>query len=266
MHADLKDKPTSLKVVGVPVTALDFKSQIALMMQWAKQRESRSVCVANVHMLVEAHRDSAFANVLNQADLVTPDGMPLVWMLRWLGNPQQNRVAGLDIMLSVCDQAAEHNISVFLLGSEPEILERMTTKFHQEFPRLKIAGAESLPFRPLTDTENAAIVEKINQSGAGLVLVSLGCPKQEAWIAKHQGKVQAVMIGLGGAFPVYAGLKKRAPRLIQGAGLEWLYRLIQEPRRLWWRYSSTIPMFLWLALKQVWSSKSDLDEDLVEIN
>lgn len=266
MHADLKDKPTSLKVVGIPVTALDFKSQITLIMQWAKQRESRSVCVANVHMLVEAHRDAAFANVLEQADLVTPDGMPLVWMLRWLGNPHQDRVAGLDIMLSVCAQAIEQNISIFLLGSEPEILQRMTTKFHQEFPQLKLAGAESLPFRPLTDAENAAIVKKINQSGAGLVLVSLGCPKQETWIAKHQGIVDAVMIGLGGAFPVYAGLKKRAPRLIQGAGLEWLYRLIQEPRRLWWRYSSTIPMFLWLALKQLWSSRSDLDKDLVEIN
>ncbi|HEY9617886.1 MAG TPA: WecB/TagA/CpsF family glycosyltransferase [Microcoleaceae cyanobacterium] len=266
MDADLKDKPASLRVVGVPVTALNFDHQIALMMQWAKMRESRSVCVANVHMLVEAHRDSAFAKVLEQSDLVTPDGMPLVWMLRWLGNPQQNRVAGLDIMLTLCRQAAEQGISVFLLGSEPETLKRMTTKFQQEFPKLKIAGAESLPFRPLTDTENTAIVQTVNASGAGLVLVSLGCPKQETWIAQQQGKVQAVMIGLGGAFPVYAELKKRAPRVIQEAGLEWLYRLIQEPRRLWWRYSSTIPMFVWLALKQLWGSKTDLDKDLVEIN
>lgn len=266
MDANLSEKLPSLRVVDVPVTALDFTAQIALMMQWAKQRESKSVCVANVHMLVEAHRDSTFANVLEQADLVTPDGMPLVWMLRWLGNPHQNRVAGLDIMLTLCGQAVEQNISIFLLGSEPEILERMTTKFRQEFPTLTIAGAESLPFRPLTDAENAAIVQMINQSGAGLVLVSLGCPKQETWIAQQQGKVQAVMIGLGGAFPVYAGLKKRAPRVMQGAGLEWLYRLIQEPRRLWWRYSSTIPMFLWLALKQLWVKKTHLDKDLVEMN
>lgn len=113
---------------------------------------------------------------------------------------------------------------------------------------------EPLPFHPITPEEDEAIVQKLNESGAGLVLVSLGCPKQEIWMAKHQGKVQAVMVGLGGAFPVYAGIHKRAPQLIRSSGLEWLYRLAQEPRRLWGRYSSTIPVFLWLALKQLLTS------------
>ena len=143
-------------------------------------------------MLVEAHQDPVFGTIMQKADMVTPDGMPLVWMLRRLGNPSQNRVAGLDIMLSLCKRALEEQISIFLLGSEPEILERMQTRFKREFPNLKIAGAEPQPFRPLTKEENEAIVEMIERSGAGIVMVSLGCPKQETWIAMHLGKIQAV--------------------------------------------------------------------------
>ncbi|MBD1846774.1 WecB/TagA/CpsF family glycosyltransferase [Cyanobacteria bacterium FACHB-63] len=255
MDTSLKETLPFIEVVDVRVTALGFEAQIALMMQWAKQQKSRGVCVANVHMLVEAHREPAFADILKKADLVTPDGMPLVWMLRWLGQPRQDRVAGLDIILALCSRAIEEDVRIFLLGSTPEILGRMKARFESEFPNLKIAGAAPLPFRPCTEAEDNAIAQMINESGAGLVMVSLGCPKQEAWIARQKGKVQAVMIGLGGAFPVYAGLKKRTPRLIQNAGLEWLYRLIQEPKRLWWRYASTIPIFIFLAVKQLVVSK-----------
>lgn len=156
-------------------------------------------------------------------------------------------------------------MSIFLLGSTPEILDRIQTRFAQEFPNLQVAGAESLPFRPLTEAENAAIAQTINASGAGLVLVSLGCPKQETWIASQLDTVRAVMIGLGGAFPVYAGLRRRTPRFIQNIGLEWLYRLIQEPGRLWWRYGTTIPLFIWLALKQLVICKLD-QEKVIETN
>lgn len=266
VNIKLKDKLPRIKVLSVPVTALKFEAQIALMLEWAKTQKSRAVCVANVHMVVEAHQRPAFANILENADMVTPDGMPLVWMMRLLGKPNQNRVAGLDIMLALCSQATKEGISIFLLGSKPSILEQIKTKFKEEFPNLKIAGAKPLPFRQLTEAEDDAIAQTINSSGAGIVFVSLGCPKQETWMAKQQGKVQAVMIGLGGAFPVYAGLKKRAPRFIRNAGLEWLYRLVQEPRRLWWRYSSTIPIFLWLALKQLLVSKTYLGKNAVEIN
>lgn len=244
-------QPPSTQLIGTSITALDFDAQIDLIIQWAQGRVSKSVCVANVHMLVEAHRNSAFAKVMERADLVTPDGMPLVWMLRMFGNAKQNRVAGLDIMLSLCDRAVEEDLSIFLLGSEPDILERMKMRFKLEFPNLRIVGAESLPFRPLTDAENEAIAQMVNRSGASLVFVSLGCPKQEIWISKQRGKIHAVMLGLGGVFPVYAGLKKRAPRIIREAGFEWFYRLIQEPRRLWRRYADTIPIFLWLALGQL---------------
>jgi N-acetylglucosaminyldiphosphoundecaprenol N-acetyl-beta-D-mannosaminyltransferase len=247
----LPANPPFRQVIGFPVTALPFESQMSLILKWAQHGLSKSVCIANVHMLVEAYRNNNFAHVLQQADLVTPDGMPLVWMLKLLGVRKQDRVAGLDVLNSLCQQAKKAGVKVFFLGSQKAILERMQQRLNEEFPDLEIAGMEPLPFRPMSAAEDEALVEKLNQSGAGIVFVSLGCPKQEAWMANHKGKVNAVMIGLGGAFPVYAGLHKRAPGLVRSAGFEWLYRLLQEPRRLWGRYSSTIPLFLWLAAKQL---------------
>ena len=245
------------KVISSPVTASSFETQIAKMLDWASSNESRLVCVANAHMLTEANRQTELAAVLETADIVTPDGMPLVWMMRLMGVPEQERIAGLDILLSLCQQAPSQNISIFFVGSEKRILAQMRERLNSEFPHLPIAGMDPLPFRPLTQAEDDAIIQKINKSGAGLVLVSLGCPKQEYWMAQHKGKIKAVMIGLGGAFPVYAGIHKRAPRWLQEAGLEWFYRLIQEPRRLWKRYWSSNPTFIWLAVKQLITKKFD---------
>jgi N-acetylglucosaminyldiphosphoundecaprenol N-acetyl-beta-D-mannosaminyltransferase len=239
------------KVLDFPITALRFDEQIQTMLKWAKARESRAVCVANVHMLMEAYWSHDFANVLKNADLVTPDGMPLVWMMKLLGAHSQDRVAGMDIFLALCQLAQTQKISVFFVGSHTEVLLRIRKRLEAEFPLLTIAAMEPLPFRPLTKDEDEALSNKINSSGAGLVLVSLGCPKQENWIAQHKDKIQGVMIGLGGVFPVYAGIQKRAPRMVRDLGLEWLYRFIQEPRRLWRRYVQTIPPFIWLALKQL---------------
>jgi N-acetylglucosaminyldiphosphoundecaprenol N-acetyl-beta-D-mannosaminyltransferase len=242
-------------VIGFSVTALPFAAQIKLILEWASSYESKVVCVANVHMLTEAYWHPEFSSVLKAADLVTPDGMPLVWMMKLMGVQDQNRVAGMDILLSLCQLAPLQNISVFFLGSEATILEKMKMKLEQEFPKLQIAGMEPLPFRPLTREEDDAIIQKIHTSEAGLVLVSLGCPKQECWMHQHKDKIQAVMIGLGGVFPVLAGVHKRAPLWVQNSGLEWFYRLIQEPRRLWSRYLKTIPPFILLALRQLITSK-----------
>ncbi|MBW4575426.1 MAG: WecB/TagA/CpsF family glycosyltransferase [Aphanothece sp. CMT-3BRIN-NPC111] len=246
------------KVIGFSITALPFKDQIQTILRWAISRESRTVSVANVHMLMEAYGNPEFADVLENADIVTPDGMPLVWMMRQMGASNQDRVAGMDILLALAQLAQPHNVSVFFVGSQTEILEQMRRRLEREFPNLQIAGMEPLPFRPLTQAEDQALIEKINESGAGLVLVSLGCPKQEHWIAQHKGKIQAVMIGLGGAFPVYAGIHKWAPIWVRKSGLEWLYRLVQEPRRLWSRYSKTIPPFIWLALKQLLMTQMEI--------
>lgn len=240
-----------IEIIGSPVTALPFDRQIALILEWAKSCSSRFVCIANVHMLIEAYRNPHFALVLKDSDLVTPDGMPLVWMLRLIGAVNQERVAGLDVMLVLCKRAVEENISVFFLGSDALTLERIRTQLKQDFPELIIAGMEPLPFHPMLEEEDKAVTNKLNTSGCGLIFVSLGCPKQENWMARHKEKVYAVMIGVGGVFPVYAGIHKRAPYFVRSLGLEWLYRLIQEPRRLWRRYSATIPFFIWLAIKQL---------------
>jgi N-acetylglucosaminyldiphosphoundecaprenol N-acetyl-beta-D-mannosaminyltransferase len=244
------------RVLEFPITALRFNDQIQTIIRWACLRESKAVFVANVHMLMEAHWNPEFATVLSNADLVTPDGMPLVWMLRLLGARNQDRVAGMDIFLALCQFTQSLELSIFFVGSQTEILARMKQRLELEFPRLKIAAMEPLPFRPLTEAEDEDLIHKINSSGAGLVFVSLGCPKQENWIAQHKDKISGVMIGLGGVFPVYAGIHKRAPRVVRELGFEWLYRWIQEPRRLWSRYTKTIPPFIWLAVKQLLISGS----------
>jgi N-acetylglucosaminyldiphosphoundecaprenol N-acetyl-beta-D-mannosaminyltransferase len=243
--------PTKIDVIGSPVTALPFEVQINMILEWAMSKVSKVVCVANTHMLVEAHWHPDFSSVLKNADIVTPDGMPLVWMLKLMGAGTQNRVAGMDILLSLCRLAPLRDIHLFFLGSEIQILEKIRHKLECIFPNVKIAGMEPLPFRPLTFTENEAIIKKINDSGAGIVLVALGCPKQEYWMNQNKDKIQAVMIGLGGAFPVFAESHKRAPYWIRHLGGEWFYRLIQDPLRLFRRYSTTIPVFIWLALKQL---------------
>jgi N-acetylglucosaminyldiphosphoundecaprenol N-acetyl-beta-D-mannosaminyltransferase len=238
-------------LLGFPVTALSFEEQIFLILKWARARASKIVCLANVHMLMEAYWNQAFASVLNSVDLVAPDGMPLVWMLKQMGVYSQDRVAGLDLFLRLCELGQLSQTSIFFLGSHEVVLERMRRRLKHEFPKLKIAGMEPLPFRPLTPTEDNEIVQKINGSGAGLLFVCLGCPKQEYWMLQHQHKIQAVMIGVGAVFPLYAGLYKRAPLYVRQSGLEWLYRLIQEPHRLFYRYSQTIPPFIWLAFQQL---------------
>jgi N-acetylglucosaminyldiphosphoundecaprenol N-acetyl-beta-D-mannosaminyltransferase len=254
MSVAKEDLPVQ-SVIGYPVAALPFQEQISLMLQWAKEHVSKAVYIANVHMLVEGYKNAHFSDVLSQADLITPDGMPLVWMLQLQGVRRQERVAGLDVLLSLCERASAEGVSVFFLGSQSLILEKMRVQLEKEFPNLLIAGMDPLPFSPLTPEEDEAIVQKLNQSGAGLLFLSLGCPKQEKWIAEHKEKVHMVMLGLGGAFPVYAGIHRRAPHLVRLFGFEWLYRLLQEPKRLSKRYISTIPIFIWLAIKQLLSAK-----------
>jgi N-acetylglucosaminyldiphosphoundecaprenol N-acetyl-beta-D-mannosaminyltransferase len=240
-----------VNLIGTPVTASPFKEQISTIIEWATDRASRFVCVANVHMVMEAYWGNDFRSVLGSADIVTPDGMPLVWMLRLLGFRKQDRVCGIDILLAVCKAAEEQKIKLFFLGATQEILDKLQVRLIREFPNLEIAGLEPLPFRPLTDSEDEELVKKINSTHAGIVFVALGCPKQELWMMQHKNRINAVMIGVGAVFPVYAGIFKRAPLWIRESGFEWLYRLLQEPRRLWGRYGKTIPPFIFLATRQL---------------
>ena len=241
----------AIDVIGFPVTALSFREHLDTMAAWAASRQSRTVCVANVHMLMEAHARPEFGEILRASDLVTPDGMPLVWMLRKLGAREQDRVAGMDLLPALCQLAEARDLSVYFLGSTPEVLDRMRERLTREHPRLQIAGMESPPFRPLTPQEETEQIARINASGAHFVMVSLGCPKQERWMHARRGTIQAVMLGLGAAFPVYAGSTSMAPQWMRDAGIEWLYRLLQEPRRLAGRYLTTNLPFAYLALRQL---------------
>ncbi|MGF1523896.1 MAG: WecB/TagA/CpsF family glycosyltransferase [Leptolyngbyaceae cyanobacterium] len=241
----------TINLTGTPVTTLPLEEQVQAVLDWAERFSSRVVCLANVHMLMESRWDTTFRQVLEDADLVTPDGMPLVWMIKAMGIKKQDRVAGMDFFLRACQRAADQGVQIYLLGSTQDVLSRMQQRLKTDFPSLSLAGVESPPFRPLTPAEDRDLIQRINQSGAGLTFVSLGCPKQERWMAEHKDKVRSVMVGIGAVFEVYAGTRKHAPKWIRDLGLEWLYRLVQEPRRLWKRYWKTIPPFILLATHQI---------------
>jgi N-acetylglucosaminyldiphosphoundecaprenol N-acetyl-beta-D-mannosaminyltransferase len=188
---------------------------------------------------------------VNGADIGTPDGAPEAWMLRRMGQYDQQRINGPDLMWRYCDQVQHSDQSIFFYGSTEETLIALKLKLLAAFPSLKIAGAISPPFRALTPEEDESIVDQINSSGAGVVWVSLGCPKQELWMAAHRGRINAVMVGVGAAFDYHAGTIKRAPKWMQDAGFEWLHRLLSEPRRLWKRYLFTNTLFIFAATKQL---------------
>ncbi len=249
-------------VIGFPISALPFHSQVQVIMNWARASRSKVVCVSNVHMVMEGHWDSQFAQVLRRADLLTPDGMPLAWMTGLMKGQPQERVAGMELMSALCEQAQQKDIGLFFLGSTPKMLAQMRQNLSKDYPNLRISGMFSPPFRPLSEEEDQQIVKTINESGAKIVFISLGCPKQERWMSAHKEQVKAVMVGVGGAFPVCAGTKRWAPAWVRNYGMEWLYRLMQEPKRLWKRYAFTIPPFVWLAFKQVVKVRLGLEPDL----
>jgi N-acetylglucosaminyldiphosphoundecaprenol N-acetyl-beta-D-mannosaminyltransferase len=261
----LESIPTQ-NVIGFPVTILSFWHQVKCIVEWAKLGMSKVVCVANVHMLTEATTDTDLAHVIHNADLVTPDGMPLVWMVQMMRNTQQDRVAGMDLMQAVCQMAMQEGISVYFLGSESRVLDQMRLRLSREFPSLKIAGMEPLPMLSIPIEVDPNVIEQVNLTGAGIVFLALGCPKQEKWMAAYRGQINAVMIGVGGVFPIYAGIHKRASAFVRSAGLEWLYRLVQEPTRLWGRYRKTIPPFMWMATKQLLKQPPKMEFPAVDAN
>jgi N-acetylglucosaminyldiphosphoundecaprenol N-acetyl-beta-D-mannosaminyltransferase len=200
---------------------------------------------------MEGHDTPTFQVVMNEADLVTPDGMPLVWGLRLLGCKGATRVYGPDLTPIVLARAAADGLPVGFYGGSPEVLEQFVQAMTARFPELKAAYAFSPPFRPLTPDEDHRIVREINSSGARILFVAIGNPGQELWMAAHRGKVQAVMIGVGAAFDFLTGAKRQAPRWMMGLGLEWMFRLATEPRRLWKRYLKHNPRFVVLFALQL---------------
>ena len=242
---------TTGEVIGTPIDAVGWEEAIARIERWATLRESRYVCICDVHSVVTASRDISFQKVLKEADMVTPDGAPVAWMLRRMGFVGQPRINGPDLMWRHCAAASASGTPIFLYGSYPETLDALQQELSRAFAGLKLVGSYSPPFRALREDEEAEVLRAINESGAAVVWVSLGCPKQERWMAEYRGRIQAVMIGVGAAFDYHAGTIKRAPQWMQNAGLEWLQRLCAEPRRLWKRYLFNNTVFVFKAAIQL---------------
>lgn len=238
-------------ILGMRVDCTTFDKATELIIKNALEGRSEYVCVATVHMVMEAFDDIDFRNIVNSALLVTPDGMPLVWALKLLGIKNAVRVHGPALTPYLCDKAGNLGISIGFYGGTEIVLEKMIKNLKSKFPGLQVTYAYSPPFRPLTEEEDREIVENINKSEAKILFVGLGCPKQEKWMAQHKGKIKTVMIGVGAAFDFLAGVKPQAPGWMQNMGLEWLFRLITEPGRLWKRYLYHNPRFIYHFGKQL---------------
>ncbi|MEZ0541032.1 WecB/TagA/CpsF family glycosyltransferase [Fibrella arboris] len=232
------------QVLDLSVTLGTYRQVQESMVAAAQRGESRTACFANVHMTVEAAGNKAFANMVNGADWVAADGVPLTWALSWLYSIQQERIAGIDMLPDLIQRAAQEQIPVFFYGSTANILEKAVAVCRERHPGILIAGTLSPPFRELTPEEDEQMIITINRSGARIVFVALGCPKQERWMAQMRGRIHAVMLGIGGALPILAGAQSRSPNWMQRNGLEWVYRLAKEPRRLFKRYAVTNTLFI----------------------
>ena len=237
--------PPKHNLFGVNVSETSYNEAIDLIMQAARERRSMLVDHMPVHGLIEASQDPSLNEKMNHFDIVAPDGQPVRWALnRFYKTDLSDRVYGPELMLRLCRQAEREGVSVYLYGSQPSVLESLQENLIRQFPNLCIAGSESPPFRPLTPEEDQAAVDRINHSGAGLVFLGLGCPKQEHFAYDHRRQIKGVQLCVGAAFDFHAGLKNMAPAWMQRNGLEWAFRLITEPRRLWQRYLRTNSLFM----------------------
>ena len=242
------------RVINSLITIGRYNDFVSGIMSLSGEKRSSYVCVSNVHMLIEAYKDENFKEVVNNASIATPDGMPIAKAMKLLYGIDQDRVAGMDLMPDMFRECDENSKSIFLYGATDDTLNAITNKALKEHPNLKIYSY-SPPFRMLNWQEKEEIVKKINDLNPDFVFVALGCPKQEKWMAEHKDKIKSCMVGLGGAFDVYAGIKDRAPAWMQRYSLEWVYRLVQEPQRLWKRYLVTNTLFLILLAKQYFKIK-----------
>jgi N-acetylglucosaminyldiphosphoundecaprenol N-acetyl-beta-D-mannosaminyltransferase len=227
------------------IDAIDWDQALARLATWARMRESRYVCLCNVHSVVTADQDPSFHEVISGADLALPDGAPVAWVLQNSGFPEQQRINGPDLMWRYMKVAEELGQSVFFYGSSEETLTQLRKAISKSFPTLRVAGMISPPYGEVSAEMDQAHVDAINRSGAHVLFVGLGCPKQEAWMAAHKGRIHSVMLGVGAAFDYHAGTLRRAPVWMQNNGLEWAYRLACEPRRLFKRYLLTNSAFVW---------------------
>lgn len=237
-------------IVSSWIDCLHWMEAIQRILNWAEGREHRTVCLCNVHSVVTARSDRALREAIDKADIATPDGMPVAWLIGRRRGIRQARINGPDLTLKLCQEATNLGIGVAFYGSSLDTLARLRAELTARFPALRITAMISPPFHALTAAETESFNRQLNESGAGIVFVGLGCPKQEVWMADHKESVSAVLIGVGAAFDYIAGTVKRPPLWMQRIGLEWLGRLIAEPRRLWRRYLVTNSIYIAYLIRE----------------
>lgn len=255
-------KPFTNRILGVNIAITNMQETVNLIMDHLEDIRGQFICLSNVHTTVMAEKDAEYRKIQNSAFLALPDGSPLALVQRLRGYRSAEQVAGPDLMPTLW-KATEHTAySHYFYGSTPETIEALQKNLGSRYPELKIAGMEAPPFRPLTEEEDRQTVERINASGADFVWVGLGAPKQEKWMYEHRGRIHGVMFGVGAGFDFHAGTVKRAPDWMRRHYLEWLYRLVQDPKRLWKRYVQTNGKFLLLSVKDafVWKKYTDKDK------
>jgi N-acetylglucosaminyldiphosphoundecaprenol N-acetyl-beta-D-mannosaminyltransferase len=237
--------PARVDVLGVEVSAIDLAQALAVIDGWIASGAREYVCVTGVHGVMESRRDAGLRLIHNRAGLVTPDGMPLVWLVRQAGFGHVGRVYGPDLMLACCAASIARGYRHFFYGGAPGVAERLRDRLIERFPGLQVVGTYAPPFRPEGSVEDGEVLAAINTAAPDIVWVGLSTPKQERWMDAHRPRLTApVLIGVGAAFDFHAGVKRQAPRWMQRAGLEWFFRLTQEPRRLWRRYTYNNTRFL----------------------
>lgn len=240
-----------IKLLKMQVDLINIKTLINQVYHWCSIKGGHYICVSSVHMCMETFDDQSIESAVNNADITVPDGKPLVWGQKLLGYKEAEQIRGQDLTMALCQLASDKKLKVGFYGASLETLLAMSHKLEQKFPLLDIAYLHSPPFRPLSQKEDNAIVNDIQEKNIDILFVGLGCPKQEHWMANHQDRLMTVMVGVGAAFDFIAGNKKPAPRWMQSIGLEWFFRLLCEPRRLWQRYLKQNPRFVYHFSKQI---------------
>lgn len=238
-------------ILGIGIDAVDYEAAVERVMGAARQRQPFAVSALAVHGLMTGALDPVHRYRLNRFDMLVPDGQPVRWALGWLHQTYlADRVYGPNLMLKLCERASADGIGIFLFGGTEELLARLSANLVQRFPRLIISGQRSSRFRQLTPAERDETVAEIRSSGAGLTFVGLGCPRQEVWAYEFRDAIAVPLIAVGAAFNFHAGVLSQAPAALQRSGLEWLYRLTREPRRLWRRYLLLNPLYLLMLAAQ----------------
>ncbi len=244
-----------VRVVSLFPNVVTADSAIEKIYQLIKTGNGGYVCFSTVHMVMESHDNPEYGERVNGANLIIPDGMPLVWMQKRQGASDANRVRANDLMILLCAFAEKNDLTVGFYGGQQTVIDAILERAGKDFPKLKIVYAFSPPFRPLTDAEDLEITAKINEKNPDILFMGLGCPKQENWMWAHRDKVKSVMLGVGASFDFFAGNVRESPEWLGKLGLEWLFRLMQEPKRLWRRYLILNPRFMWLAARQLLKSR-----------